>query len=112
MVLIATGSEVSVAVASATILNDKGISTSVVSAPCLEWFAGESKEYQDSVIPKSALRVSIEAGVSVGWREYVGDSGVIISLDHYGASASAGTLFAEFGFSAENVVAKILEARA
>ena len=56
--------------------------------------------------------MSIEAGVSVGWREYVGDSGVIISLDHYGASASAVTLFAEFGFSAENVVAKILEARA
>jgi transketolase len=83
-----------------------------VSAPCLEWFAGEGKSYQESVIPKSALRVSIEAGVSVGWREYVGDSGVIISLDHYGASASAGELFAEFGFTAENVVAKVLEARA
>jgi transketolase len=112
VVLIATGSEVSVAVASAVILNEKGISTSVVSAPCLEWFAGESQSYQESVIPKSALRVSIEAGVSVGWREYVGDSGVIISLDHYGASASAGELFAEFGFTAENVVAKVLEARA
>jgi transketolase len=112
VVLIATGSEVSVAVASAVILNEKGISTSVVSAPCLEWFAGEGKSYQESVIPKSALRVSIEAGVSVGWREYVGDSGVIISLDHYGASASAGELFAEFGFTAENVVAKVLEARA
>ena len=69
VVLIATGSEVSVAVASAVILNEKGISTSVVSAPCLEWFARESKEYQDSVIPKSALRVSIEAGVSLGWRD-------------------------------------------
>jgi transketolase len=112
VVLIATGSEVSVAVASAVILNAKGISTSVVSAPCLEWFAAESKSYQESVIPKSALRVSIEAGVSVGWREYVGDSGVIISLDHYGASASAGELFTEFGFTAENVVAKVLEARA
>jgi transketolase len=56
--------------------------------------------------------VSIEAGVSVGWREYVGDSGLIISLDHYGASASAGELFAEFGFTADNVVAKVLEARA
>jgi transketolase len=111
VVLIATGSEVSVAVASAEILNAKGISTSVVSAPCLEWFAQQSQQYKDQVIPATALRVSIEAGVSMGWREYVGDSGVIISLDHYGASASAGELFKEFGFSAENVVAKVLAAR-
>ena len=111
VVLIATGSEVSVAVASAEILNAQGISTSVVSAPCLEWFAQQSQQYKDQVIPSSALRVSIEAGISLGWREYVGDSGVIISLDHYGASASAGELFKEFGFSAENVVAKVLAAR-
>ena len=111
VVLIATGSEVSVAVASAEILNAQGLSTSVVSAPCLEWFAQQSQQYKDQVIPATALRVSIEAGVSMGWREYVGDSGVIISLDHYGASASAGELFKEFGFSAENVVAKVLAAR-
>lgn len=111
VVLIATGSEVSVAVASAEILNAQGISTSVVSAPCLEWFAQQSQQYKDQVIPATALRVSIEAGVSMGWREYVGDSGVIISLDHYGASASAAELFKEFGFSAENVVAKVLAAR-
>ncbi len=111
VVLIATGSEVSVAVASAEILNAQGISTSVVSAPCLEWFAQQSQQYKDQVIPASALRVSIEAGISMGWREYVGDSGVIISLDHYGASASAGELFKEFGFSADNVVAKVLAAR-
>ena len=111
VVLIATGSEVSVAVASAEILNAQGISTSVVSAPCLEWFAQQSQQYKDQVIPASALRVSIEAGISMGWRDYVGDSGVIISLDHYGASASAGELFKEFGFSAENVVAKVLAAR-
>ena len=111
VVLIATGSEVSVAVASAEILNAQGISTSVVSAPCLEWFAQQSQQYKDKVIPASALRVSIEAGISMGWRDYVGDSGVIISLDHYGASASAGELFKEFGFSAENVVAKVLAAR-
>ena len=111
VVLIATGSEVSVAVASAEILSAQGISTSVVSAPCLEWFAQQSQQYKDQVIPASALRVSIEAGISMGWREYVGDSGVIISLDHYGASASAGELFKEFGFSAENVVAKVLAAR-
>ena len=111
VVLIATGSEVSVAVASAEILNAQGISTSVVSAPCLEWFAQQSQQYKDQVIPASALRVSIEAGISMGWRDYVGDSGVIISLDHYGASASAGELFKEFGFSSENVVAKVLAAR-
>ena len=111
VVLIATGSEVSVAVESAEILNAQGISTSVVSAPCLEWFAQQSQQYRDQVIPASALRVSIEAGISMGWRDYVGDSGVIISLDHYGASASAGELFKEFGFSAENVVAKVLAAR-
>ena len=111
VVLIATGSEVSVAVASAEILNAQGISTSVVSAPCLEWFAQQSQHYKDQVIPASALRVSIEAGISMGWRDYVGDSGVIISLDHYGASASAGELFKEFGFSADNVVAKVLAAR-
>ena len=111
VVLIATGSEVSVAVASAEILNAQGISTSVVSAPCLEWFAQQSQQYRDQVIPASALRVSIEAGISMGWRDYVGDSGVIISLDHYGASASARELFKEFGFSAENVVAKVLAAR-
>ncbi len=111
VVLIATGSEVSVAVASAEILNAQGISTSVVSAPCLEWFTQQSQQYKDQVIPATALRVSIEAGVSMGWRDYVGDSGVIISLDHYGASASAGELFKEFGFSAENVVAKVLAAR-
>jgi len=111
VVLIATGSEVSIAVKSAEALNAQGISTQVVSAPCLEWFDRESESYRESVIPASALRVSIEAGIAQGWREYVGDSGVIISLDHYGASASASQLFTEFGFTVENVVSKVLEAR-
>jgi transketolase len=111
VVLIATGSEVSVAVESAEILNSQGIATSVVSAPCLEWFAQQSDAYKSQVIPSTALRVSIEAGVSMGWRDYVGDTGIIISLDHYGASASAGELFKEFGFSADNVVAKVKAAR-
>ena len=111
VVIIATGSEVSLAVKSAEALNAQGISTQVVSAPCLEWFNQESQSYRASVIPTSALRVSIEAGIAQGWREYVGDSGVIISLDHYGASASASQLFAEFGFTVENVVAQVLEAR-
>jgi transketolase len=111
VVLIATGSEVALAVKSAEVLNSEGISTQVVSAPCLEWFAQESDSYRQSVIPASALRVSIEAGIAQGWREYVGDSGVIISLDHYGASASASQLFTEFGFTVENVVAKVKAAR-
>ena len=111
VVLIATGSEVSVAVESAEILNTQGIATSVVSAPCLEWFSQQSDAYKNQVIPATALRVSIEAGVSMGWREYVGDTGIIISLDHYGASASAAELFKEFGFSADNVVARVKAAR-
>lgn len=111
VVIIATGSEVSLAVKSAEALNEKGISTQVVSAPCLEWFNKESESYRESVIPKTALRVSIEAGIAQGWREYVGDSGVIISLDHYGASASASQLFTEFGFTVDNVVSKVLAAR-
>jgi transketolase len=111
VVLIATGSEVALAVKSAEALNAEGISTQVVSAPCLEWFAQESDSYRQSVMPTTALRVSIEAGIAQGWREYVGDAGVIISLDHYGASASASQLFAEFGFTVENVVAKVKAAR-
>jgi transketolase len=111
VVIIATGSEVSLAVKSAEALNAEGIPTQVVSAPCLEWFNQESESYRESVIPTSALRVSIEAGIAQGWREYVGDSGVIISLDHYGASASASQLFTEFGFTVENVVSKVLAAR-
>ena len=111
VVIIATGSEVSLAVKGAEALNEKGISTQVVSAPCLEWFNQESESYRESVIPKSALRVSIEAGIAQGWREYVGDSGVIISLDHYGASASASQLFNEFGFTVDNVVAQVMAAR-
>ena len=111
VVIIATGSEVSLAVKSAEALNAQGISTQVVSAPCLEWFNQESESYGASVMPSSALRVSIEAGIAQGWREYVGDSGVIISLDHYGASASASQLFTEFGFTVENVVAQVLAAR-
>lgn len=110
VVIIATGSEVSLALASAQILNDASIPTSVVSAPCLEWFAQESQNYKESVLPQAVLRVSIEAGIAQGWREYVGDAGLIISLDHYGASASAQQLFTEYGFSVENVVSKIKEA--
>jgi transketolase len=106
VILIATGSEVSVAIAARALLASEGIKARVVSAPCLEWFEQEGAAYRESILPVAVkARVSVEAGVGAGWREYVGDAGEIISLDRYGASAAAGVLFREFGFTAENVAA-------
>jgi transketolase len=111
VVLIATGSEVGVALATQDLLEAEGISTRVVSAPCLEWFKETDAAYQGQVIPKNAkLRVSIEAGIAQGWRDYIGDSGIAISLEHFGASASAGKLFTEFGFGPDVIAAKIQNA--
>ena len=111
VVLIATGSEVGVALATQEILEGQGVSTRVVSAPCLEWFKETDAAYQGQVIPKTAkLRVSIEAGIAQGWRDYIGDSGIAISLEHFGASASAGKLFTEFGFGPDVIAAKIQNA--
>ena len=108
IVLIATGSEVGVALATQELLEAKGLSTRVVSAPCLEWFQETDSKYRAEVIPTTAkLRVSIEAGIAQGWREYIGDSGISISLEHFGASASAIKLFSEFGFSPDAIVTKI-----
>lgn len=111
VVLIATGSEVGVALATQDLLEAEGISTRVVSAPCLEWFKETDAAYQGQVIPKAAkLRVSIEAGIAQGWRDYIGDSGIAISLEHFGASASAGKLFSEFGFGPDAIASKIQKA--
>jgi transketolase len=111
VVLIATGSEVGVALATQDLLEGQGVSTRVVSAPCLEWFKETDAAYQGQVIPKNAkLRVSIEAGIAQGWRDYIGDSGIAISLEHFGASASAGKLFTEFGFGPDVIAAKIQSA--
>ena len=111
VVLIATGSEVGVALATQDLLEAEGVSTRVVSAPCLEWFKETDATYQGEVIPKTAkLRVSIEAGIAQGWRDYIGDSGIAISLEHFGASASAGKLFTEFGFGPDVIAAKIQNA--
>ena len=108
--LIATGSEVALAVAAQKLLESRGIPTRVVSAPCLEWFAEQPQSYRDSVLPTSIrVRISIEAGISQGWREYVGDSGSSISLEHFGASASGAILFQEFGFTAEKVVDEVVK---
>ena len=106
LILMATGSEVSLAVESAQALEESGIATRVVSIPCFEWFNQQSQTYKDEVLPPSVkARVSIEAGISQGWREYVGDAGACVSLEHYGASAGANILFKEFGFTVDNVVA-------
>jgi transketolase len=110
VVIIATGSEVALALDAQLILEDEGVATRVVSAPCLEWFAEQTESYRNSVIPTSALRVSVEAGIAQGWREYVGDKGIVISLDHFGASAGAGKLFSEFGFTPERIVSDIKKA--
>ncbi len=106
LILMATGSEVSLAVESALALEESGIATRVVSIPCFEWFNQQSQTYKDEVLPPSVkARVSIEAGISQGWREYVGDAGACVSLERYGASAGANVLFKEFGFTVDNVVA-------
>jgi transketolase len=105
VLLIATGSEVQLAVGAQEVLKLEGINARVVSAPCLEWFAETDDSYKQSVLPSQVkARVSVEAGVGQGWRDFVGDAGEIISLQHFGASASAGTLFKEYGFTKEAVV--------
>ena len=109
-ILIATGSEVSLAIDAQTALAAEGINVRVVSAPCLEWFAEQDQAYKTSVLSPDVVKISIEVGIAQGWRELIGDSGVAISLEHYGASADAKRLFKEFGFSVENVVAQVKKA--
>ena len=107
-VLIATGSEVSLAIDVQSALASEGIAVRVVSAPCLEWFSEQDQSYKDQVLPPSIkLKVSIEVGIAQGWHQLIGDGGIAISLEHYGASADAKRLFKEFGFSVEAIVTKI-----
>jgi len=107
-ILIATGSEVSLALDVQKNLAAQGIAVRVVSAPCLEWFEEQDQSYKDSVLsPEIKLRVSIEVGIAQGWHKYIGDSGIAISLEHYGASADAKKLFSEFGFSVDAISNKI-----
>lgn len=107
VILIATGSEVSLAIDAAVALESEGIAVRVVSAPCLEWFDEQDKSYKESVLPANILKVSIEVGIAQGWHKYIGDKGLAISLEHYGASADAKRLFKEFGFSVESVVGQV-----
>jgi len=110
VILIATGSELSLALAAQELLLVDGIAARVVSAPCLKWFQEMDSAYKTSVLPESIkARVSIEAGVTTGWREYVGDAGISIGLNHFGASAAASVLFQEFGFTAEAIVSAAKE---
>jgi len=106
LLIIATGSELSLAIESAAQLESEGVKVRVISAPCLEWFKEQPESYRNQLLPSDVkARVSIEAGIAQGWREFVGDAGEIISLEHFGASAAHTTLFKEFGFTVENVIA-------
>ncbi|MFJ9891402.1 transketolase [Streptomyces sp. NPDC091287] len=113
VLLIATGSEVHVAVEAREQLQAAGVPTRVVSMPSVEWFEEQDQAYKDSVLPPSVkARVAVEAGIGLTWYRYVGDAGRIISLEHFGASADAKVLFQEFGFTAENVAAAARESLA
>ena len=105
VILIATGSEVYLALSAQEELLSKGIKARVVSAPCLEWFMEQPASYREQVLPNAVkARVSIEAGIAQPWYRFLGDAGVAVSLEHFGASASAPLLFKEFGFTVENIV--------
>ncbi|CLA02684.1 transketolase [Mycobacterium tuberculosis] len=106
VILIATGSEVQLAVAAQMLLADNDILARVVSMPCLEWFEAQPYEYRDAVLPPTvSARVAVEAGVAQCWHQLVGDTGEIVSIEHYGESADHKTLFREYGFTAEAVAA-------
>ncbi|SHI91073.1 transketolase [Tessaracoccus bendigoensis DSM 12906] len=107
-ILIASGSEVSVALDAQEELEAEGVSTRVVSMPCQEWFDAQSAEYRESVLPKAVtVRVSVEAGIALGWAKYVGSDGASVSIEHFGASAAGGKLFEEYGFTGENVASAV-----
>ncbi|MER5409584.1 transketolase [Streptomyces sp. NPDC002769] len=110
VILIATGSEVHVAVEAREQLQAGGVPTRVVSMPCVEWFDEQDQAYRESVLPPSVrARVSVEAGIGLTWYRFVGDAGRIVSLEHFGASADGKVLFREYGFTAENVAAAARE---
>lgn len=108
--IMATGSEVSLALEAATSLSSAGIEVNVASMPCLEWFDAQDADYRDSVLdPAITARVAVEAGATLGWHRYVGDAGRVLGLDHFGASADAGRLFSEFGMTS-GAIAQLVRA--
>jgi transketolase len=105
VLLLATGSEVSLALAAQEKLLASGIRARVVSMPCWELFAAQPAEYRDSVIPPAVTaRVSIEAGTTMGWHRWIGEHGIAIGLDRFGASGPGSVLVKQFGFTADNIV--------
>jgi len=108
-VIVATGSEVAVALATAEALEAQGIGADVVSMPCVELFEKQDAAYRADLLPVDTLKVSIEAGVTFGWERFIGQDGLAIGLDRFGASAPAEVLFKHFGFTAEAIVPKILD---
>ena len=105
LILVATGSEVHLALTARTMLADDGIDTRVVSMPSWELFREQPRDYRDGVLPPAVRgRIAIEAGAPQGWHEWVGDLGAVIAISSFGASAPAGRLFEEYGLTAENVV--------
>jgi len=113
VILIGTGSEVQLAVAAREALQAEGIPTRVVSMPCVEWFERQDAAYREAVLPAAVkARVSVEAGLALTWRNYVGDAGRSVSLEHFGASADYKRLFQEFGITAEAVTAAAKESLA
>lgn len=110
VVLIATGSEVELAVAARRQLAEQGVAARVVSMPCREWFDAQDENYRESVIPSGVkARVSVEAGIKMSWNDILGDAGRAVSLEHFGESADYKTLYHEFGITAEDVVSKAQE---
>jgi transketolase len=104
LILVATGSELSLAMAAAEALEAGGIATRVVSLPCWERFDAEDAAYRDAVLPPTVRRrVTVEAGVSLGWERWAGDEGAIIALDRFGTSAPASTILEHFGFTAGRI---------
>ena len=108
VILIATGSEVQLAAASAEALEAQGVGADVVSMPCMELFEAQDAAYKSGLLPAGVLKVSIEAGVTLGWERYTGSEGLQIGIDRFGASAPAEHLFAKFGFTADAIVPQVL----
>ncbi len=109
VVLVATGSEVALAMDVAAKLESEGIGADVVSMPCMELFEAQDASYRADIFPRNVLKVSIEAGTTLGWERFVGNDGLTIGLDRFGASAPADQLFAKFGFSVEAIAPKIID---
>jgi transketolase len=105
VLIMATGSEVSLAMKAHNSLKEQGIQSTVVSMTCLEWFQEQSEQYRNEVLPPHITnRIAVEAGSTIGWYQFVGLTGKVIGVDHFGASASANELFTEFGITPEAIV--------